>query len=252
MVVRARLDHGRYQGFAQIAAKVDATLADERVDGSLSVDAPFAAMAARFKLPVDPLAPGAAVDLRLDVTRLDIGETMRAAAMPSGSDGHLTLALRLTGTASSPSVDLTATGRDLQAPRPAKVTKAVGPIDIGRIRAHLTYAERAARADIDFASSHGGTLRVDAGARVDLSYPRVTRGLVVEKIPVHGKVVAKDLEVGWLSQFNDRIESLGGQVTADAKIAGTIGDPQFLGDVRWKNGAVVTTVPPRAMSAPRR
>ena len=55
-------------------------------------------------------------------------------------------------------------------------------------------------------------------------------------MPVHGQVVAKDLDVAWVRQLNPRIEALGGQVSANAKLAGTLADPQFIGDVRWKDG----------------
>jgi len=78
---------------------------------------------------------------------------------------------------------------------------------------------------------------------------------VAKKIPVHGKVVAKDFDVAWIARFNDRVESLGGQVSANAKLAGTLGDPQMIGDVRWKNGKVVAVAAPRPAapqsSAPR-
>jgi autotransporter translocation and assembly factor TamB len=61
--------------------------------------------------------------------------------------------------------------------------------------------------------------------------------------------VAKDFDVAWLARFNEKVESLGGKVTADAKVAGTVGDPQFIGDVRWKNGKVISIDPRKA---PRR
>ncbi len=104
---------------------------------------------------------------------------------------------------------------------------------------HVTYAQRNAHADLAFRSTAGGTLRVDAGANVDLSFPRVTQGLAFRNLPVRGKVVARDFDVAWLARFNDRVESLRGRVSADARLAGTVGDPRFVGDVRWKNGAVV-------------
>ena len=89
-------------------------------------------------------------------------------------------------------------------------------------------------------------LRADAATRVDLSYPAVTHPIVVKKLPVHGKVVAKDFDVAWIARFNPRIETLGGQVNANARLAGTVADPQFIGDVRWKNGKVVATVNPKS------
>jgi autotransporter translocation and assembly factor TamB len=251
VIAKVRLEQGRFRGFSRLGAKVDATLADQRVDGTLGVGAPYAALDAAFKVPVDPLAPGAPLDLKLDVTRLDVGEAVRAAELKVPVDGKVTVRFRLTGSADNPKVDLVVNGKDLEMRRPTAAVAAGGAaaakgpeaVDVGQARIHVTYAERAARADIDFKSAHGGTLAVDANARVDLSYPHVTRGLVVPKIPISGKVVAHDLDVAWISQFNERVETLGGQVNANAKLTGTVGDPQFLGDVRWKNGRIVATVP---------
>ena len=260
VVARAQLQDARYQGFSRIGVTVAATLADRHVDGTLNVDAPFVAINAGFKLPTDALAPGAPLDLRLDVKRLRIAELLRGAAMEPQGDGRITAQLRLTGSADDPHVDLTATGKDLKINRPALAASrrpaaataarshastaspdADETTDLGHLSLHVTYAQRRAHADLDFASAHGGTLTVDAGAQVDLSYPLATHKLVVDRIPVHGKVVARNLDVAWIAQFNDRVESLGGEVNANAKLAGTVGDPQFIGDVRWKNGKIVAT-----------
>jgi|GEM_PF-2088810 len=239
VVAGLHLQRGRVKGFSKIDLKADATLAGTRVDGTLDVDAPFAALAARFGLPTnvaeDPEAP---LDLRLDLSRLDLSQTLRAAGSPARADGRLTLALRATGSLANPRVDATLTGKELQV-NPAAGSTKTEAVDLGHMKLRVTYAAKDAKADLDFAASHGGTLRVDAAARVDLSYPRVTEGLVVAKLPVHGKVAAKDLDVAWLAQLSDRVQTLAGRVDADAKLAGTVADPQFVGDVRWKNGKVI-------------
>jgi autotransporter translocation and assembly factor TamB len=244
VVGRVRLEGGRFRTFSKIAAAVDATMADQRVDGTLDVRTPFAALNADFQLPVDPTA-GGILNLRLDVVRLELAEALRGAGMKPQVDGRLTALLRLTGTATSPKVVLTINGRELSVKRPATASEGTNAIDVGHARIHLTYEERAAHADVDFASAHGGELHVDATARVDLSYPRVTEGIVAQKLPVHGKVVAKDFDVAWIARFNDRVEALGGQVSANAKLTGTIAHPQFVGDVRWKNGKVVAIAAPK-------
>ena len=100
-------------------------------------------------------------------------------------------------------------------------------------------SDRAAHALLTFASAHGGSLHADASAAADLGYPHVLHGPALSKLPVRGQVKARDLDVAWLAQFNPRVESLGGQVTADAKLAGTLADPRFIGDVRWKDGGGV-------------
>lgn len=230
---------------------LDATLADQKLAGTLALAAPFAEVDGQFHLPVDPLA-GGPLDVSINLTRLDLSEALRAVALAPRVDGRLTAKLRVTGDAASPKVDLTVSGRDLDVRRPAGATVGVKTIEVGHARIRLTYQDRTARADIDFGSAQGGVLRVDATARIDLGYPQVTKGVVVKKVPIHGKIVAKDFDVAWIAQFNPRVETLGGQLNANAQLAGTVGDPQFIGDVRWKNGKVVATAPPPPKEASRK
>jgi autotransporter translocation and assembly factor TamB len=239
VVVQLRLEQGRVRTFSRIASSIDATLADRRVDGTLNVHAPFMAMDGGFHLPVDPVA-GGALNLRLGVERLDLGEALRGSGVKPELAGRLTARLRVTGSAASPKVVLAVTGNDLNVRRSVKAAEGPSAVDVGHARLDLSYEDREAHAEVEFASAHGGELRVDASARVDLAYPAVTEGIDAKKIPVHGKVMAKDFDVAWLSHFNDQVEALGGRVSADAKVAGTVGNPQFIGDVRWKNGKVVT------------
>ena len=244
VVARVGLAAGRFQTFSKIDAAIDATLAEQRVDGTLTVRAPFLEMNGGFHLPADPLG-GGALNLRLAVERLDLGEALRGSGMKPELRGRMTARLRVTGSAGDPQVALTVDGRDLNVKRPASAAEGPNAIDMGHASIHLTYEDRAAHAAVDFASAHGGELRVDVAARVNLAYPAVTAGIDAKKIPVHGKVVAKDFDVAWIARFNEQLETLGGQVSADAKVAGTVGDPQFIGDVRWKNGKVVAIAPPK-------
>ncbi|HXI56635.1 MAG TPA: hypothetical protein VNO55_11290, partial [Polyangia bacterium] len=255
---KVALKQARYQGFSKIDATLVAALHDQQVDGTATVEAPFVRAHAAVNASTEAPAPGAPINVRLDVRRLDVSQVLRAAHKDPLGDGRVNLKLHLKGSADQPDLDLLVDGLDLSVSRPAKAAQEAsqepakdGPIDVGQARVHLTYAHRAARLNLDFRSSHGGTLLADATAHVDLSYPHLTQErLVVAKIPVRGKVVARNLDVAWIARFNPRVESLGGQVTADARLAGTVGDPQFVGDVRWKNGQVVTTGPASAAAAP--
>ena len=147
------------------------------------------------------------------------------------------------GAIANPSVELTVTGTGLKVGRPAAAAPAVPEgavapptaVDLGRARLHVTCVDRKVRGDLAFKSAHGGALDVDAA----VSLPRTMGGPAFKELPVRGKVVARDFDVAWLAGFNDRVESLGGRVSADARLAGTVGDPRFVGDVRWKNGAIV-------------
>jgi autotransporter translocation and assembly factor TamB len=248
VVGRMTLENGRFRTFSKLGAAIDATLADQQVDGTLSFRAPFTEMRGEFHLPAEPLQ-GGAINLRLAVEKLDLAEALQASQMKPSVGGRVTARLRVTGTARDPRVVLTVDGRDLNVKRPASATEGPGSIDMGHASIRLKYEDREAHTDIDFASAQGGALRVDAAARINLAYPAVTREIDPKRIPVHGKVVAKDFDVAWLARFNEKVESLGGKVTADAKVAGTVGDPQFIGDVRWKNGKVISIDPRKA---PRR
>ena len=242
VVARMELGQGRLRTFSHLGASVDATLADQQIDGTLTVRAPFTQMNGGFHLPVDPLA-GGPLNLRLAVERLDLAEALRGSGMKPEVAGRITARLRVTGSAGNPKLVLTVNGRDLSVKRPARASEGPNAVDVGHASIHLTYEDRAAHADVDFASAHGGELRADVAAAVNLAYPAVTEGIDAKKLPVHGKVVAKDFDVAWIARFNDQVETLGGKVSADAKVAGTVGDPRFIGDVRWKNGKVVTVAP---------
>jgi autotransporter translocation and assembly factor TamB len=243
VVARIELDGGRARTWSRVDANLRATLADGRVDGSADVDAPFGALAAAFRLPVAMATAGAPIDARIDVTRLDLGELLRGlTATTPPVDGRVTLNLKIRGTTDQPTVNLEAQGSRLKASLPpgrAQTRTADSSTDLGQASLRLTYADRVARANLSFASAHGGSLRVDASANADLGYPRVVHGPALSKLPVRGQVTARDLAVAWLAQFNPRVESLGGRVTADAKLAGTLADPRFIGDVRWKDGGGV-------------
>ena len=259
-----RLQHGRVRGFSRLDVKADATLANRHVDGTVAVDAPFTAARTHFALPTDVAErPDAPMDVRLDVQRLDLGEALHASGSPARADGRLTAQLHASGSLARPQVEATITGKELQVLPEAKppvatkrITKQQGEvpdaIDLGHARLRVTYADQQAKADLDFASSHGGTLRVDAAAHLDLSYPRVTEGINVKKLPVRGKVAAKELDVAWLAQLSDRVQSMAGRVDADAKLSGTVADPQFIGDVRWKNGKIIANTAPDAPAAGER
>jgi autotransporter translocation and assembly factor TamB len=246
------LKQAAYQGFSKIDAKLKAKLEHDQVDGTVAVDAPFLAAGGKFELPT-ALAAGEPIDVKLDIKHMDLGQLMRAAERPPLADGRLNVKLRAEGSADDPKVTVTMEAFDLELKQPAAKTPAARSVDLGKAHVRLTYADRSARAEVDFAAAHGGTLKVDATTRVDLSYPRVTRRrIVAAKLPIHGKIVARNLDAAWVAELVPRLESMGGQVTADARLGGTVGDPQVIGDVRWNNGKVVATPapPPSARQRP--
>ena len=106
VAARVELKQARYRGFAKIDARVDATLHDELVESSLTLEAPFLTASADLKAPTDALAPGAPIALSVDVKHLDIGQILRGAQMPPTGSGRLNVKLRLDGSADDPRLDL--------------------------------------------------------------------------------------------------------------------------------------------------
>ncbi len=247
---RVWLQRGRVKGFAQLDARVDATLADGRVQGALHARAPFADVDATFNLPVNPAgAPAGAekdatANVKIGVSRLLLASALRAARMPAYGDGRISLVLSATGTAQRPLLDLVMNGERLQVNAPAGAPAGASTAELGRGRVHATYANGSVRANVAFAAAHGGTLRVAAQSPIDLSYPAVTQGIAPRKLPIQATIRARHLDVAWLSQFSARLQTLSGKVDAKARLAGSIGDPQFVGDVRWLDGKLVATTHP--------
>ena len=112
-VARLRLQEGHFRSFSNLGASIDATLADQRVDGTLTVHAPLTDVNGAYHLPVAPLS-GGAVNLRLAVERLDLAEAFQRMQTKPGLRGRITAGLRVTGTARDPRVALAVDGRDLR------------------------------------------------------------------------------------------------------------------------------------------
>jgi len=250
---QVRLEDGRFRRLSKITAKVDATFADRTLKGTLGVDAPAGAVDGSYTVPVDLLTSTAPLHVKVEATRIDLSAVLSGLGMQAPADGKLTARLQMDGSASDPRADLVLDGLNLQARPPsagATGARPRAPIDVGRVHVGLSYAQRVARAALELEAAHGGRLRAAATTHVDLSYPAVTAPVDLQRLPIQGTLVARDFDVSWVSPFSARIESLKGLVTADARLAGTVGDPRVVGDVRWKNGQIVTIQTPAAKEGP--
>jgi len=206
-----------------------------------------------YTVPVDLLTSTAPLHVKVEATRIDLSAVLSGLGMQAPADGKLTARLQMDGSASDPRADLVLDGLNLQARPPsagATGARPRAPIDVGRVHVGLSYAQRVARAALELEAAHGGRLRAAATTHVDLSYPAVTAPVDLQRLPIQGTLVARDFDVSWVSPFSARIESLKGLVTADARLAGTVGDPRVVGDVRWKNGQIVTLQTPAAKEGP--
>jgi len=243
---QVRLEDGRFRRLSKIAAKVDATFADRALKGTLAVDAPAGAIDGSYNVPADLLTSAAPLHVNIEATRVDLSALLSGLGMQAPADGKLTARLQMDGSAGDPRADLVLDGLNLRARPPASPTggRPAAPVDVGRVHVGVSYAQRIARASLELEAAHGGRARAAATTRVDLSYPAVTAPIDLKRLPIQGTLVARDFDVSWVSPFSARIESLKGLVTADARLAGTVGDPRVVGDVRWKNGQVVTVQAP--------
>ncbi|HEY8924331.1 MAG TPA: hypothetical protein VIU64_08115, partial [Polyangia bacterium] len=252
---QVRLEDGRFRKLSKIAAKIDAHFADRVLKGTLGVDAPAGAVDGSYSVPADLLTSGAPLHVKVEATRVDLSDVLSGLGMRPPADGKLTARLQVDGSAGDPRAEVVVDGLNLQARPPAGATggRPTAPVDVGRVHVGLSYAQRAARATFDLEAAHGGRVRAAATTHVDLSYPAVTAPVDLARLPIQGTLVARDFDVSWVSPLSARIESLKGLVTADARLAGTVGDPRVVGDVRWKNGQVVTVqAPPAAASTNNR
>jgi autotransporter translocation and assembly factor TamB len=249
---QVRLEDGRFRRLSKIAAKLDATFTDRTLKGTLGVDAPAGAIDGSYSVPVDLLTSTAPLHVKVDATRIDLSAVLSGLGMQAPADGKLTARLQMDGSAGDPRADLVLDGLNLQARPPAGAagSRTAAAVDVGRVHVSLSYARRVARAALDLEAAHGGRLRAAATTHVDLSYPAVTAPVDLQRLPIQGTLVARDFDVSWVSPFSARIESLKGLVTADARLAGTVGDPRVVGDVRWKNGQIVTVQTPSAKDGP--
>ncbi len=82
----------------------------------------------------------------------------------------------------------------------------------------------------------GGTMEVAASAPVELSFQRLRAGIDVQAVPVEGSVVATGIDPSFLSGLSRQVLKLGGRIHADATIAGSLGEPDLRGEVRWEDG----------------
>ncbi len=207
---------------------LDVKAQQQRVEATMGVQTSFLAATAAAKLSSTP-------------------GIFTSTSSVGAADGRANLKLRLDGSTDDPNLVLTVEAFDLELERgPAE------SVDVGKARVRVTYADRVGRAELDFASARGGKLVIDASTNLDLSYPNpgTKRRIVAAKLPIRGRLVARNLDVGWVALLNPRVETVAGKLTADARLGGSVGNPEVIGDVRWKNGAAVATQPPPAGRRP--
>jgi translocation and assembly module TamB len=145
-------------------------------------------------------------------------------------------ARRLRGT-----VEATVTGRgSLQAPTltaEARTTQlGAGDIALGKAEVKLDYQQVRNRLHASLASVNGGSLDLDAGAELDLSFPALRRGLKPSIAPFQATVKAQQFDLAFLTGFNTTLRRVAGTLDVNAWATGTVGEPQAQGRLELKNG----------------
>ncbi len=144
-----------------------------------------------------------------------------------GLQGTVSLELSAQGTPAAPRVVLDAGLQQL----------GVGKLALGQAHLHYAYAEARSRLDALITAPSGGTLLLEAGLPLELSLPALQqRELDVSRLPLEVKLLARRFDMGFLSGATEMVRSLGGVLSADAQVAGTVGAPTLQGTVKWENG----------------
>lgn len=155
----------------------------------------------------------------------------REVGPPQDLHARARLTAHLTGTLSRPVAEAT-----------AAVSRArVGAQDVGHAVVQLRYADAQARLTADATSDGGGTLRLQAGAHVDLGWPRGIAALDPPNLPVDATLAARAFDLAWLSGLVDAVRLVDGKLEGSARVGGTLAAPVFAGRLEWKDGAVAIT-----------
>jgi translocation and assembly module TamB len=193
--------------------------------------------------------------LRLPATRLEDQAALAAAPLNVNAHlGPLELARRdlpalapgeqgqvLTGTLDA---DLKVDG-SLQAPRLALLAglqKAqLGKQVLGNAELALRYANARPDLLLKASTSNGGWMTIKGSAPLDLSYPRVTKGLALATVPLTVDLHSQGLDLAGVSGLSEPVRTVGGQLLADVKVRGTVTAPLVDGKVEWRDGRLALT-----------
>lgn len=114
----------------------------------------------------------------------------------------------------------------------------VGQVALGRVDLDYRYDDAVSKAKAILTSSQGGRLQLDAQTTLDLSPLRTKAGTEWKKAPIQARLTAKHFDPAFLSNVSEMVRTIGGQLDADATVAGTLGAPLMKGRLDWKDGSL--------------
>ena len=83
-----------------------------------------------------------------------------------------------------------------------------------------------------------GSMEFAVSAPIELSLQRLRAGIDLETLAFEGSVRATGMDPAFLSGLTPQLLHLGGRIYADARIAGSVSQPNLQGEVRWEDGEV--------------
>lgn len=116
-----------------------------------------------------------------------------------------------------------------------EVATGAGPLR-GELRAE--YRDELLRLSGALFARRTRALRMEGQARVDLSWPEGLSPAWM-RAPIQARLEAGAFELEPLAALLPAVSDLRGVLTAEARLAGTLGDPRFFGEVAWRNGLLV-------------
>lgn len=170
----------------------------------------------------DPSRAGSApVSATVEMGPLDLAQAQGPKPTAHGTASFLA---ELRGTLDKPVLHAHASGRQLS----------FSSAPLGEAEASLVYQDGALRlrAAMDRFS-------LDAGAQQDLGLAALRRGLNVKTIPIELDLRADKFELAELSGASEAVSTLGGQLSANAHLTGSIADPTFRGQLQLTDGRIV-------------
>ena len=113
-----------------------------------------------------------------------------------------------------------------------------GDTPLGKAEVKVNYRLAKTQLHAALESINGGALTLDAWTDLDLSYPAVRRGLKPASAPIDAKLTAQKFDLAFLTGFTTTLRRVAGTLDIDARATGTVGAPQGLGKLEWKDGTL--------------
>ena len=113
-----------------------------------------------------------------------------------------------------------------------------GDTPLGKAEAKLDYRKARTQLHAALETVNGGSLKLEAWTDLDLSYPALRRGLKPASAPIDAKLTAQKFDLAFLTGFTTNLRKVAGTLDIDARATGTVGAPEGLGKLEWKDGMI--------------